>query len=39
MLIEPGLKRFVERRIESVEAQLAGKGEGIRTGFGPVQPW
>ena len=39
MLIEPGLKSFVAKRIESVEAQLAGKDGGLRTGFGPVQPW
>lgn len=39
MLIEPGLKLFVEKRIESVEAQLAGTRRGVRTGFGPVKPW
>jgi spore coat protein H len=39
MLIEPGLKLFVEKRIESVEAQLAGTRQGVRTGFGPVKPW
>ena len=39
MLIEPGLKLFVTKRIESVEAQLAGKHRGARTGFGSVQPW
>ena len=39
VLIEPGLKLFVAKRIESVEAQLAGTHGGLRTGFGPVQPW
>lgn len=40
MRIEPGLKLFVEKRIESIEAQLAGKSEGVRTGFGGnVAPW
>jgi len=39
MLIEPGLKLFVEKRIESIQAQLAGKREGVRTGFGHVEPW
>ena len=36
---EPGLKLFVEKRIESMEAQLDGKREGIRTGFMRVEPW
>jgi hypothetical protein len=39
MIIEPGLKLFVANRIESIEGQLAGKHRGLRTGFGPVQPW
>lgn len=39
MVIEPGLKLFVAKRIESVEAQLAGKQAGLRTGFGQLQPW
>ena len=38
-MIEPGLKHFVEKRIESIEAQLDGKREGVRTGFMQVEPW
>jgi spore coat protein H len=33
-LLEPGLKRFVEGRNESIEAQLAGKSRGARPAFG-----
>ena len=33
-LLEPGLKLFVERRNQSIEAQLAGRSRGARPGFG-----
>jgi hypothetical protein len=39
MIIEPGLKLFIEKRTESIQAQLTGKNQGIRTGFGAIEPW
>jgi hypothetical protein len=39
MIIEPGLKLFIEKRTESIQAQLNGKSQGLRTGFGDIEPW